>query len=261
MVLSGLQAFRTWHTTLHCVTAKGGIFRGGYRMKINFGKYQLLVLLILTDLVLIGIHIVYQYTGLLNHYFFHLGQHRGYGEFFQYIKLLWVVVLFLTFFTQKRQFLYLLYTGLFSYLLFDDSFEFHEAAGEYLAAAYDFPAVFGLREQDLGELLVIGFFAVLFLTPIILLTLKSDQKTKWISVYTLVLILLLGIAGVAFDMVGIMIEGEAISNVLDIFEDGGEMLVVSAITWFVYRLNQGYEPLPLFRKRSAADSTILNPEP
>jgi hypothetical protein len=59
-------------------------------------------------------------------------------------------------------------------------------------------------------------------------------------------------------MVGIMVTNGSIELVLDIVEDGGEMVVVSLVTWYVYRLNQAYIPSPLFRKRILTGTSITN---
>jgi sensor histidine kinase YesM len=64
-------------------------------MNHRFNNYKLLILLLLADLIFIILHLFYIYTRHLPDLHFSLSFPRGYSEFFQYTKYLWIMVLFL----------------------------------------------------------------------------------------------------------------------------------------------------------------------
>ena len=214
--------------------------------KFDFEKDKLLILLVLTDLVFILLHILHTYTGLLPGDFFSIDKDGGYGEFFQYTKELWVVILFLLLGIKKRGVVYIIFSLLFLYFLFDDSFEFHERFGAFLADFLNFQPRFGLRERDFGELVVSGFFGALFFISIGITYSLSDISTRTVTKYLLGMIGLLAIFGIMVDMLEIIVEHAEVSEILVIVEEGGEMLVMSGITWFVFRLDPAGDKIPIF---------------
>lgn len=214
-------------------------------MKFNLEKDKLLVLLLITDVAFILLHILNVYTGLLNNSYYLLYRDRGFAEFFQYTKELWIALLFLFLAIKKKQGIFYVFSLLFLYLLIDDAFELHENLGRLFADTLNLQDWLGLRAVDIGELLVSGLFGGLFLVALSLFFVLSDQITRRIALYMGVFIVLLAFFGVALDMVTVIIEQRAIVRVLVILEEGGEMLVMSLITWFVYRLNYQDDQLPL----------------
>jgi hypothetical protein len=214
-------------------------------MKIILEKDKLLVLLLITDLIFILLHILNVYTGLLNSSYYLLYRDRGYAEFFQYTKELWIVVLFLFLAIKKKRGIFYVFSLLFTYLLVDDYFEVHERLGRLIAETLNFQGLMGLRAVDLGELLVSGLFGLLFLIALVLFFFLSDINTRRIALYMGIFFVLLAFFGVALDMVGVVVDQRAIVRLLVILEEGGEMLVMSLITWFVYRLNYQDDQLPL----------------
>lgn len=133
----------------------------GMKFNLEKGK-QLLFLLVLTDLFFIFLHILHVFTNLLPSNFYSIAQDRGYAEFFQYTKELWILILFLLLGIKQRKALYFIFSYLFLYLLIDDSFEFHENIGAFLADYLNFHPYYGLRAVDLGELAVSAVFGSLF---------------------------------------------------------------------------------------------------
>ena len=214
-------------------------------MKLNLEKDKLLILLLITDLVFILLHILNVYTGLLNSSYYLLYRDRGFAEFFQYTKELWIALLFLFLAIKKKQGIFYVFSLLFLYLLIDDSFELHENLGLLFAETFHFQDWLGLRAVDFGELLVSGLFGLLFLVALSLFFVLSDQITRRIALNMGIFFVLLAFFGVALDMVGVVIDRRAVVRIMAILEEGGEMLVMSLITWFVYRLNYHDDQLPL----------------
>ena len=214
-------------------------------MNLEFEKDKLLVLLLITDFVFIILHILNLYTGLLNNRLYLLTRDRGYAEYFQYTKELWIAVMFLILAIKKKQGIFYVFSLLFIYLLIDDSFEIHENLGRVIAKIFHFQPWMGLRAVDFGELIVSGLFGLLFLTALILVFTLSDTITRRVALYMAIFLVVLAFFGVVMDMVAVMVGHRGTTRMLEIIEEGGEMLVMSVITWFVYRTRVKDEQLPL----------------
>jgi hypothetical protein len=206
-------------------------------MKFDFEKYKLLALLFLADLSFIILHIFHVYIGWLPDSLYSLSRDRGYAEFFQYTKELWIAVLFLALAVYQRKPVYLIFSFLFLYFLIDDSFEFHEQTGSLMAETLHLEPLFGLRSVDMGELAVSIFFGGLFFTAIGITYAMSPARERKISTQVILLIVFMAVFGVLLDMFEIITEHPGLSELLKILEEGGEMLVMSVITWFAYRLD------------------------
>jgi hypothetical protein len=214
-------------------------------MNLEFEKDKLMILLLITDFVLIILHILNLYTGILNNRLYLLTRDRGYAEFFQYTKELWIAVLFLILGIKKKQGIFYVFSLLFIYLLIDDSFEIHENLGRLIAEIFNFQPWLGLRAVDFGELIVSAVFGLLFLTALILFFTLSDTITRRITLYMIIFFGFLAFFGVIMDMVAVMVDQRGTTRVLETIEESGEMLVMSVITWFVYSLRVVDDGLPL----------------
>ena len=217
----------------------------GKNMKVNNEKYKLLIILIFTDLVFILIHMINVHTDLLNSSLYLLSRDRGFAEFFQYAKELWIAILFLMLAIKQKSGIFYVFSLLFIYFLIDDSLEVHENFGRLLSEIFQFQSLLGIRGVDIGELLVSGVFGLLFVTAIVLFFLLSDEITRRIAHYLFVLLGLLVIFGVLMDMLEVMAPTPTLSGILLVIEEGGEMIVMSVITWFVFRLKAPFDQLPM----------------
>ncbi|MFU8771769.1 MAG: hypothetical protein ACNA8H_05030, partial [Anaerolineales bacterium] len=63
-----------------------------------------------------------------------------------------------------------------------------------------------------------------------------DKSTKLISRTIFIMVIILTIFGVGMDMIEIIVENPTLNPILVIVEEGGEMLIMSFITWFVFGL-------------------------
>jgi hypothetical protein len=202
-----------------------------------FEKYKFLILLLLADAGFIILHIIYVYTPYLPSVAFSLTFAGSYSEFFQYIKEFWIGVLFLALAIQHRKLVYGVLSLLFFYLLFDDSFEFHETFGAEVAAFFNFQPAFGLRAVDFGELAVSATAGLIFLAAIAPAYVLSGATARRVSRRVMALLLVLIFFGVALDMIEVIVEDRDVSRILRIIEEGGELFVMSVIAWFVFGLN------------------------
>jgi hypothetical protein len=162
---------------------------------------------------------------------FSVSSDSGYPEMFQYIKEAGIAAGFVGLYTKRRCRMYLVWSTLFLYVVFDDAFQIHEGLGFFLSAHFQFPAVMGLRPKDLGELLVMGSVGTLFIAVLALTYFEaapSEKRTTW---SLLVLLGILALFGTGLDMVAMALKSEW----LEFVEDAGEMLAVSTIVWYVHR--------------------------
>lgn len=166
---------------------------------------------------------------------FYLSAERGYAETFQYIKFLWITLLFIYIMHATKQISYLSWVIAFSYLLFDDAMQIHEILGNFFAQSFNFNPKLNLRHQDYGELLVSFISGSILIALLSWAYVREDvlfrKRSKDIGLL---------VSGLIFFGVFIDFLNEAVNRrVVDhsgVIEDGGEMLFTSLILWYVFNL-------------------------
>ncbi|WP_143467583.1 hypothetical protein [Leptolyngbya ohadii] len=149
------------------------------------------------------------------------------------MKFLWCILLLGLIAVKKRSLLYSSWMLLFLYLLTDDYAEVHEKLGLRLSDALEFVPWFGLRARDFGELLVSASAGLFFLLCIGIAYYLGDRTFRAISKGLVLLLLALAVCGVVIDFLYIL-AGSNFSQFFGLLEDGGEMIVVSAVTTFLF---------------------------
>lgn len=198
----------------------------------------LLLLLIAADVAFILLHVLYVETDLLRGRPFSLEADNGVPEAFQYVKQFWVALCMLTLFRRTGQAVYAGWTIVFAFLLLDDAFQFHEQVGNWLGRQYSLPVAFGLRPDDVGELL---FASVVGGATVLLIGFgfwHGDADARIVSRDTALLVVMLAGLGVGVDILHVITYFKAplLAQFLLIVEDGGEMLVVSVIAAYVFNV-------------------------
>ena len=209
-------------------------------MAFNSNKIstKFLMLLIFIDLLFMLAHVLYQ-LDLVVCPLFSIKSDWGYAEIFQYTKEFGVVLLlFIIAKKHKANIIYVSWGLLFMYLLFDDSLQIHEKFGGHLVNYFGFQSNFGLRAVDFGELGVSVVFATLLFSLIGSAYFFSDCKGKQISRHLFVLVMSLAFFGVLVDTFHRAIVIPWPELIWGLIEDGGEMLIMSIIVWYVFV--QGY---------------------
>jgi hypothetical protein len=219
-------------------------------LNIEKDSNRFLILLILADSGFIFVHLLHVHTNLFSGALFSIQRDLGYAEVFQYLKEFWIVVLLILLAIRRANFLYLAWSLLFLYLLVDDSLRIHERLGGLIVRRFDIHSAFGLRGQDFGELIVSFFFGTLLFSFIAAMHYVSHFSDKRISKHLFIGIALLVFFGVIMDMVDILFQQLMGTSVLGIVEDGGEMVVMSVITSFAFRLHSSHEEIPDLSKTS-----------
>lgn len=160
---------------------------------------------------------------------------RGYGEHYQYLKL--AAILFVLGVTAWRERV-LVYAGwflVFTYLLVDDAFLIHETYGLYVAERVPIADGLGLRGRDFGEVLITLIAAGVLIVTLAAGYLRAKAEQRAFARGLFVLILVLAFFGVLVDMIHEIFRDTILFDTLGTIEDGGELVVMSVITWFVFR--------------------------
>jgi hypothetical protein len=197
--------------------------------------WTLLLLLIAADLAFIVLHVVYVETSLLRGRPFSLEADNGLPEAFQYVKQFWVALCMGLMFRRVREVVYIGWTIVFTFLLLDDAFQFHEHMGKWLGEQYALPVAFGLRPDDIGELLFAGFIGGVTTVLIGFGYWRGGADARIVSRDMVIMVIALAALGVGVDVLHVIsyFKAPLLAQFLLILEDGGEMLVVSAMVAYM----------------------------
>lgn len=197
-----------------------------------------LLILLVADCAFIFVHLLGQMTPIMNDPLYSLEKDRGYAEFFQYVKGLWIVVLLLSVCARTRAAGYIAWIMLFGYMLCDDALQVHEGRGKDIAASLGFAPLLGLRAQDLGELFVSAMAGALFFPVLAWSYGRGSDAFKQATKHLLLLLFVVAFFGIVVDMLHVALAtGRTADLLLGTVEDGGEMLAMSFVTWYVFLLN------------------------
>jgi hypothetical protein len=210
---------------------------------------RLLLLLVAADLAFILLHVVYIETSLLRGRPFSLEADNGIPEAYQYVKQFWLVLCTAALFRRTRATVYVGWMLVFAFLLLDDAFQFHEHFGKWLSAQHALPVAFGLRPDDIGELLFAAAFGGVTVLLIGFGYWRGDSHARVVSRDMTILVVALAVLGVGVDMVHVITYFKAplLAQFLLIVEDGGEMLVVSLMVAYSVNVlsHNGQAPVDL----------------
>jgi hypothetical protein len=120
-------------------------------------------------------------------------------------------------------------------MLLDDSLRIHETVGGYVADRAGLTPALGLRAQDYGELSVYVLGGGLSLALGWLAYRHGDAFARRVSRHVLAGLLALAAFAVGVDMLHQTLPGW-LDAALVALEDGGELVVVSVLTWYVVAL-------------------------
>ncbi len=204
---------------------------------VNSASLILLVLLC-TDFAFFAIHSINKLSPNLDNSMFFVDRDESYPELFQYIKWFWIIILLVSLSIKSRSFNYMSWGLVFTYILLDDALQIHEQLGNRIALFIDFVPPFGLRPQDIAELVVTGTAGII-LFPLIVWAYKCGSRAfKKMSRDMLILIFALFFFGVVIDTLhSAMHSGNTINALMAFIEDSGEMVIGSIICWYVFLLS------------------------
>lgn len=188
--------------------------------------------LLLADAVLILLHLSQKIVGQPSGTAFDLGLDRGYGEFFNYLKMLWAASAFLLLAARTQTLVYGAWALLCLHLLADDWFQLHEKFG--FAFADRFPGL-GSLASHLGELVWVGGVGVVIGTVLLLAHRRSGPEHRAVTVVLVLLFGAFALFGVAVDAVHhVVLDLPALEVPLTTLEDGGELVTMSLTLTFLF---------------------------
>lgn len=193
-------------------------------------------MLLAADILLIVVHILFLTTSFVHDNNYSILAERGFGETFQYLKAFWLVLLFGWIVLATREKAYLVWAAVFGYLGLDDLMEIHEEVGNDLAIRYEFTEFLGQRPRDLGEMIIFGVAGAVLLLFLAVAYWRGSETFRRRSKTLVGLSALLIFFGVGVDAVHIIFLETAGDDPLGVIEDGGEMIVLSIVCWFTFRL-------------------------
>ena len=202
----------------------------------KFFSTPILYLCIATDIAFIILHGLYKLNDKFSDELLKISTDRGYAEVFQYIKEYWIVCILIVLAFKTRSFLYLVWSGLFAYLLLDDSLAIHETWGLAMSEFFSLPPLFGLNPHDLGEIAISLIIGCSFLMLIAITYRLGDSFARRTSKFLIYMLFALGFVGIIMDSLHVMIKIQWLKPILTTIEDGGEMIVMSLILAFVLLL-------------------------
>ena len=157
----------------------------------------------------------------------------GYAELYQNSKEFALVLLAFGCLVQSSEPLYGCWLGIFSYVFLDDTFQIHERLGAWVSRSFGLAGPFGLRGDDTGEILVSAVAGVLVCVSLIAAWRRSGDDARRVSLVLIALLVALGFFGVLIDMLHVPMTGTWEYR-QGIVEDGGEMIVITTVLWFLY---------------------------
>jgi hypothetical protein len=209
-----------------------------------FTPSKVLFLLLAIDAIFILLNKIYLDTNLLSDQRFLLRLDRGYAEIFGYLMEGCIILVLCALAVRARQPLYFVWATLFLYILLDDFLMLHEiilgpSALAFLGLEWE-DRVLGINAPDLVEDAAVALLALVILSIMLVVYHLGDRTFKKVSIGLFVLLAALAFFGVVVDLMHAAIrrspshrEYADVSRLLGIIEDGGELVVVSLILWFV----------------------------
>ena len=212
------------------------------KLETKDSSAKLFYLFLATDFAFIILHIIHVSTDWISSDYFSIERERGYAELFQYIKEYWIALILVILAVKWRSILCLIWSLLFFYLLLDDSLEVHEKLGELISNQLAFSPAFNLRAKDLGELLVSAGVGLFFLIAIAIAYRFGDRISREISRSLIVMLFTLALFGIVGDLLHMAFYESFLKPFLGLLEDGGEMIVISVMAWFVFKQMEPLKP-------------------
>jgi hypothetical protein len=158
----------------------------------------------------------------------------GVPEWFQYLKEITLAVLLIRLSKAPGRQVFFAWGLLFAFLFVDDAFRYHERVG-VLAAHLPFldalAARLEVRAVDLGEMIGVGPLVLAFLVSIAVYFFRAPTKVRRAVVRLGLLFGGLVFFGGVMDLVDrvAVTRGSNLAGPLSLLEDGGEMMVMSAM--------------------------------
>ena len=160
---------------------------------------------------------------------------NGFPEKFQYLKFIIILGLTIYMILIRKNFQFSFWFILFTILLLDDAFSWHEKVGAQIAYILNYKSILGLRAVDFGEFTYVVIAGILLFICLSYSYRIGNFKYRKMSIDIVILFLPFLFFGVVMDLVHVLVsENNLLSSTFGILEDGGEMIFLSIITWYFF---------------------------
>ncbi len=203
--------------------------------KIFATKYRFLSLLLAADAVLVILYALYGFKFLTDPKF-GLIEDWSYAEVFQYTKEFWIVLLLLIISIRTGSWRYATWIGVFVYILLDDSCQIHEFAGGQISQLLSIEQWGSFTGQNFGELVFMGSVAGIVGTMVLASLWKADQFYLQTAITLFAMMAVFAFFSVIVDQMFFETYW-LVDKAIGAIEDGGEQVVMSCITWYVYHVS------------------------
>jgi hypothetical protein len=205
------------------------------RRMSEHGASLLLLVLLSSDVAFNALHII-QHTFIPNSSLSYT-RFGDYLNIYHLIKLFWIIVLFAYLLKLTKFWGYLSWILMFTFFLVDDAFELHQYIGDQITIIFEMSFFLNLNLQPrLLELIVLAMAGLCLLAIVALVYFRSPYTFKKVSNDLLLFILALVFFGIIVDLGSALTSQPAFILGLIIIEDGGEMVTLSLIVWYVFLL-------------------------
>jgi len=214
----------------------------------------IVMMLVLIDVALITFHLSMKYLGHPQEYVFDLGADRGYGEFMQYAKNAWAMLLLFVLLLRRRSAVYAAWAVVCAYFLVDDAFQLHEQAGWAMADAV--PG-WGGAAVHIGELTLMALVGLVLVVVVAATHIRAAPPDRGVSIVLAGLFTVLIVVGVGFDAIHHLFFTDAVFDApFTTVEDGGELLTLSLIVGFLFAVAFcGHDPALARRAARSREKT------
>ena len=162
--------------------------------------------------------------------FYRISEQRSLGEFIGYVILQMAVIFIVAVAMRMKSSLHLLFAVLVQYLMLDDMFMLHEAAGD--AVAKRFFTSEGLSHSvALGELIFGALFGVIILGGMKKAFAASTAYLRSLCVLLAIPLCMLALCAVGVDFLHALVPHDAkyLDGIVALLEDGGELFAMFAL--------------------------------
>ena len=218
-------------------------------MYSNFTKNnttnKVILFLLIIDLIFISIDLILKYLSytdpnisVYDYEELRITTDLSYAEFFQYFKYLVICGITSYLIIIKKNHYYASWLLVFLILFLDDALQLHENLAVFFISAFNLKPTLGLRQQDIGELAYSAFIGSILLITLAVAYIKGRKKFKKTSIDIVLLFGLFLFFGIVIDMVHSFVDySRSLRYIVGIIEDGGEMIVLSLLTWYFAHIN------------------------
>ena len=214
------------------------IDRGKIMHFLRLPHGQLLCVLLITDFSFFALHISHSIAGIPPDGAVAISRPRGYPETVQYVKFFWAALLFLLMWTRHHRLTFILFAGVFLYLLVDDACEIHESIGLWFEGKYPDLIFLGTTPEHIGEALALMGCGSVVLIALAIAYLRAPLSERPSLRPGLWMLGIFAFFVFVVDTMHAPFYGDKwyIDRIFQFIEEGGEMISMSFILAYVLGL-------------------------